>query len=344
MLEYFRKQFEEFKNAHRKFESDGRTKDCFFHDKTKCEGKYIKAHSLQRNGVLNIVESEVEGNKVVYSFRRMDKNPFDQYLGFRKIGKGNASTFFGFCVKHDKEIFQEIEDKDIDITNEEHKFLLCYRAVARSYHRKVEQIKSFQNNTWYNKPKAAEMQADGVGGSQAGLDEIEEHRTVLNSILQSKNFNELRYFSHTVDYTIPIACTSILTPKFYLDNTLFNHSDDLTEKNEAIYLTILPTAEQTHILYACLPRHLKSMKFIDDLEELETQDLEHVTCSLMINHIENGFISPSVFEKLDTKEQEDLIKAIEISDKMGFMHPKFPHLQYNFFEEKFKRKTENNIR
>lgn len=331
--------FEEFKKGQQSFEKDGRTKDCFFHDKTDCVGKIKNAHSLQKNGVLSIIESEVDGNKIVYCFQRMNKNEFDQYLGFEKIGKGAASTFFGFCDKHDTILFQKIENHPVDIVNNEHKFLLCYRACARSYHRKIEQLRSFQNNLLFNNPSLKEQQEGGMNGSKAAIDELEEHKTLLNNILQTNSFNSLRYFTHIVNYQIPIACTSIMSPKFYLDNSIFNFSDDPNVKYQHVYLTVLPTKTNTQILYACIPSHEKSMKFIDDLEQLSSDDLRTVTCSLMVNEIENGFISPTIFEKLSQEEQKRLIEAIELSDKIGFMYNQFYHLGFNFFDEKYKNES-----
>jgi len=339
MFEFISRLYKEIMDSKKSFEKDGRTKDCFYYDKNQCRGNIKNAHSLQRNGVLNIVEAQINGNMVVYCFQRMEKNPFDQYLGFEKIGKGNASTFFGFCDKHDTEIFQPIENNEIDISNDQHKFLLCYRAAARTYHRKVEQIKSFENNPLYNTEEFQQQQIDGINGSKAGLAEMEEHRTFLNSILQSKNYSQLRYFTHTVDYTVPIACTSVMSPSVYIDDQAFNLSDDLNIKYEHVYLTVVPTKSKTHILYACLPGHVKSMKFIDDLESLTIPDLESVTCSLMVNEIENGFISPAIFEELSKGEQDRLIQSIELSDKIGFMFHRFYHLGFNFFEPRFQRNS-----
>lgn len=71
-------------------------------------------------------------------------------------------------------------------------------------------------------------------------------------------------------------------------------------------------------------------------------DLRTVTCSLMVNEIENGFISPTIFEKLSQEEQKRLIEAIELSDKIGFMYNQFYHLGFNFFSMKsIKMKVHN---
>lgn len=343
MIEYISNLFKEVRESLRRFEKDGRIKDCFHHNRQECKGKIKKAHSLQRNGVLNIIEEEVKGNKVVYCFQRMKKNPFGQYEGFENIGKGNASTFFGFCDKHDTDIFEPIENNEVDINDLQHKFLLCYRAIAKEYHRKVEQVKSSKNNPIYNKPELKQQQESGINGSQAAVDELEEHRTIVNGILEKSEFDKLRYFSLTFDYTIPISCTSIMTPKFYLNNDIFNFSDKLEDKYQHIYLTVLPTKTKTHILYACLPNHEKSMRFLDELEELNEQQLSEITSSLMVNEIENTFISPKLFDLFTEEEQTRLIESIEISDTMRFMFHEFRHLGFNFFQEKYK-KTEDNYK
>lgn len=332
-IEQLKAKFKEYRELAKSFQYDGRTKDCFFYDKNQCRGKIKKAHSLQKNGVLNIIESEVNGNKVVYCFQRMKKNKFDQYLGFEDIGKNDASTFFGFCGKHDTDIFQLIENYEVDIRNDNHKFLLCYRAAAREYHRKVEQVKSFTDNPLFNKPELKKEQESGINGSQTAVNEMEEHRTILNSILQNGNYNNLRYLSHSIDYSVPIACSGVMTPKFYLDNDIFNLSDDLSIKYEHIYLTVIPTQTKTHVLYACLPNHTKAMRFLDDLEHLSPNDLEEITCSLMVNEIENGFISPKIYELLSKEEKEHLIQVIELSDKIGFMQ--FFNLGFNFLQNKY---------
>ncbi|MEZ4984531.1 MAG: hypothetical protein R2795_05775 [Saprospiraceae bacterium] len=342
MLEYFSKIFQDFRNALRSFERDGRTKDCFHFNHDECNGKIIKAHSLQRNGVLSIIEEEVDGNMVVYCFQRMKKNPFGQYEGFEKIGKGNASTFFGFCGKHDTDIFVPIENNEIDMSNNQHKFLLCYRAVAKEYHRKVEQVKSYKNNSLLNRPELKNQQESGIQGSQTAVDELEEHKTSLNEMLKNNDFDKLRYFSHTYDYTIPIACSSITTPKFHLDNSIFNFSDDPDVKYESIYLTVIPTMTKTHILYACLPSDEKSMKFLDDLETLEEEQIGEITSSILVNDIENTFISPRIYDSLTEEEQTHLIQSIELSDEVRFMFYEFRHIGINFFQEKNK-KTENNF-
>ncbi len=332
------RELKQFKST---IEKDGRTKMCFFYDSSDCSDDIILAHSLQKNGVLDLIEGEIDSNMIVYSFQKMSTNAFGQYTGFEKIGKGVASTFFGFCGKHDTLIFNPIENNAVEISKNEHKFLLCYRALAREYHRKMEQMKSYINSDVFKSALSEKDRLSAIKGSETAKNELENHKTFFNSLLKDQNYDELRYFFHVVNYCVPIACSTIISPKFYLNNELFNFAESEEEEYEQIYLTILPTKDQTIILYACRPDQIKSMRFIDDLEELEINDLEHVTCSLMIYEVENAFLSPEIYEMLDEKEKIRLIEAIEISDKVGPMIGEFYHIGFNFFEERFK-KTENN--
>ena len=47
----------------------------------------------------------------------------------RKMGVRTASTFFGFCSRHDAEMFRPVEYGTVGITNE-NCFLLSFRALA----------------------------------------------------------------------------------------------------------------------------------------------------------------------------------------------------------------------
>lgn len=320
------------KDAKSKFKQNGQIKTCFHYNPKECRYPIKSAHSLQKNGVLSLVEYEVNGNNVVFCFDRMTTNPFGQYTGFEAIGKKSASTFFGFCDKHDTDIFEPIENKELDIESEHHKFLLCYRALAKEYHRKSEQKKSFENT-----PNDGIDLNFGKEGSQIAVEELEIHKSKLNEILSKNRSDGFRHFSHTLEYSIPVACSTVTSPKFFISSEIFNYSEDKDYVFQFFYLTIVPTKTRTHILYSCLPEDLKSMRYIDDLESLESETLEIVTSSILAMDVENTFISPYLFALLNEYEQTKLIEAIELSDKMRYGMPGFYNLGINLFNEKYKK-------
>ena len=58
----------QFKKAISIFRKDAKIKECFHFDTACCSDKIIAAHSIQRNGVLSLVEDAVNGSSCVYSF------------------------------------------------------------------------------------------------------------------------------------------------------------------------------------------------------------------------------------------------------------------------------------
>jgi len=100
-------------------------KECVFPEKEKCSEKVIEGHSIQKSRILE----EIAHNGKVMSFSsRMSYSTYD----FEKIGIRKASTFFGFCNRHDTSIFSDIENKDYEERLGQN-FLYAYRACARQY-------------------------------------------------------------------------------------------------------------------------------------------------------------------------------------------------------------------
>lgn len=331
----------EISDAQRQFSKDSRIKLCFHYDRSECDKKIVQAHSLQRNGVLSIIESEVDGNQKVLCFKNPKINGFEQYIGLTPIGKKNASTFYGFCQTHDKKVFQPIEDNEIDINSDEHCFLLIYRGVAKEYHTKIEELKGFKENETFNSAIMKLEQQSRIKGTEIAIAEIEEIRERLNKVLENGEYSSLDYLAQTVPYCIPVACSASLTPKHYLSNEIFNHSENPNDKYEQIFLTVIPREDKTHILYSCLPEHKRAQKFIDELKGLSEVKFQAVTTSLLIGNVHNTFLSPRLFDQLPEEEQTRLVDAIEITDKAGMAIDQFYHLGINLFDEKYKKENNN---
>lgn len=98
-----------------------------------CSLRAIKAHSIQNSGILE----RVSRNGHVVSMRRVLRDG-KATLDFAEEGRNQATTFTGLCAPHDAEIFRPIETAAIDVQNEQHLFLLSYRAVLKELHTIME--------------------------------------------------------------------------------------------------------------------------------------------------------------------------------------------------------------
>uniref|UniRef100_UPI00404A02F4 hypothetical protein n=1 Tax=Fulvivirga sp. TaxID=1931237 RepID=UPI00404A02F4 len=333
-----------FKKLTSKFNKDSKIKECFHFNSEQCSKDIISAHSIQRGKILTLLEENINGNSTVYSFLHLKFDDNGRPVGFDPLGKKTASTFYGFCGYHDTEIFKSIENNDVDLNNDEHCFLLSYRAFAKDYHAKKETLQGYKNNLFYRMPGLKDIRQGMINGSELGLRDADFVKNRLNELLKDKNYGELEFLTYKLDYMVPIALAASFNPDYSYKNELLNLSGDSSIEYEFVNFIIQPTLSgETLILLSCLPEQKKSVKFIDQLYQLKPLLFEKAISSLAIAYVENTFVSPSIWGRLSLLEREQLLSELFLtspqsrSTLVGFFHSKL-----NLLDRKF-RKANSNI-
>lgn len=329
----------EHKKGMTQYHKTGLITECFHHNKNECGNIIKKAHSLQRNGRLSIIEGEVNGQMSIYSFGEFESDETKLIKTLKPIGKAIASTFFGFCDYHDTNLFSPIENfKFID--NDKHCFLHSYRSFAHSYHKNKQQLKAFKTESLYtDKFKSYELQWM-LQGSSTSVNEMEFYKNKLDELIENESYDELEYLTYTIPYKVPIACSSIIQPYFsYQGKPINNHLDE-NVRYSILMLTVLPDNEQTIVIISCFNDDLKSVNFLDELDELPPLKLEKAISALLIT-VENVFLSPALWNSLNQKEQDQL--CLEIMEDMNYegivAKGVFPKSSFNFFDKRFSAKN-----
>ncbi len=330
-----KKMLQDLNKFRSKFQSDARIKECFHYNKSDCNGKIVQAHSLQKNGVLNILESEINGNNVVYSFLHLKPHGIGWY-GFDPIGKKVASTFHGFCGYHDTVLFRKIENDGFDVDNDEHCFLVSYRSFAKEYHAKIETSRGYRHNEFFNKSENHEMQEGYITGTDLAIRDMNVTKGRLNEILETGSFDKLEYFTYSIDKTIPIAAASVITPSFSLDGTELNKSTSTDDIYQNLIVTVLPTRYETHVIFAFFPEDNRSVKYINDIELLGDKDLEKIITSILIGEIENTFIGPRLWDRMTLKEKKHLMDELLLTmPQLASIRSKMFVSKLNLFHSKY---------
>lgn len=307
-------------------------KECFYHDKAECQGKIKKAHSIQRNKRLSILEEEIKGNKVLYSFISFEVGEEQFIKKLVPIGKGEASTFYGFCDFHDSKLFAPIENFEFD-DSDKHCFLHSYRSFAHTYHLKKEE---FRGNAETDNLDSfgSEFKSVVIEGNKQAVKDMEEFKLLMDECIENELFDKLEYFSIVLPELYPIACSACISPRFTPKSKLINDLGDLNAKTSPIMLTVLPDFSQTIIILACFPNDKRSIALLDELELLNDYQIRRVISSFLVFSAENTFISPSLWNALGTKGQKALCK--ELSNSASFNVPnKFQFSEINFFSPQF---------
>jgi hypothetical protein len=100
-----------------------------------CAGKVIDSHTIQRKGPLKRI---VDGKNCVCHFEPSRESP-DPIV--TEIGWRNASTFPGYCAKHDSDLFSVLEQRPFCGTNEQC-VLQSFRSLCNELYRKRALIES----------------------------------------------------------------------------------------------------------------------------------------------------------------------------------------------------------
>jgi hypothetical protein len=99
-----------------------------------CSGKIIKAHTVQRNGGLSQIAKDGHVYTAANDISSVIQNQGE--ITLKLTGLKTATTFTGFCNRHDTEIFKPIETVPFNPSSE-HAFLLAYRVLCKELYAKM---------------------------------------------------------------------------------------------------------------------------------------------------------------------------------------------------------------
>lgn len=307
---------------------------CFHHEKDKCQGGVSKAHSIQMEGRLSIIEGEVNGNNRVYtftSFKECERSVIEDLV---PIGKKNASTFWGFCKFHDVKLFSEIENTEFN-NSYKHYFLHSYRSFAHSYHRKKEEIQGYENII-KTQPEAPIQ--DLLKGAKMGLNDMDSHKRSLDRMIENEIYDELEYLVYEKEGLFPFAVSSLMSPNVSYNNFPMNNHADPEKPFSQPIITFLPDKKTTFVIVAAFPDDKKSVRLLNELSKLSDNRLEKAITSLIIANCENTFFSPLFWDSLTKEEKRMLLDEFLVNQLTTNYINRFFISKFNFFDPKYEIK------
>lgn len=258
----------------------------------QCEGKIVRAHTVQNSKVLDLLVREGHVVAIRHRFER-GAGPI---IDFKLVSRHEATTFLGLCGQHDREIFRPIDTNDISVGDARHLFLLGYRAVLRELHATMEGASKIQSGY----QKRIELGLDPKNQpSRAGLEAVAHmlkawrtfrYKYEYDQLFLSDNYAGICHETRLLDVDRPTFAASVL---FSVD------ACDPAEDIRCIALNILPiAAKQTVVTISWLPRDTSWVREkFRDLLTSEGYYFRYLLSKTILNYAENFVISPSYFEE-----------------------------------------------
>lgn len=318
-------------------------KKCFYPD---CNEKTIKAHSIQMNGPLKVICDDVENqSQQVYflddDFQYIPQHEIigshmNEYGKFRNRGIGEASTFQGFCQKHDSIFKEKIED--VPFTgSQEQQFLFMYRAFAYMMHQTTSGNKGVDS--------VLNLSKDMLGKSSKVLDEVPKGDVHIDSMMQSLNnalnslgakmesiskqipnelseldasikmqldsivksyvFDEVNFICRSVEGIFPWACSTVVS---YLNDFMIRSSDGIAYSNYyAITVLPDPSSSRTHIMIGSLNETPNAKPQMEHFKSMSSSKFRKLISDMIIQRGANTYFSPRL---IHSEEKEDIQKII----------------------------------
>lgn len=198
----FNKKIREMKKIHS-------IKECLWEDKETCEGKIVSAHSIQNNRFLNMISKD---GKILTFDTEIDEGI--KHI-FKEKGRKTFSTFTGFCQKHDKELFQPIEDTNYTSTKEQ-KYLFAFRSLARDFHTKKETLSA--NSSLLKKHGMNPIIMKIVTNHITDLEEINKEFKTMSNEIKDKTYKGLKTKEIILAKEYPIVANSLFIPYYNSKN------------------------------------------------------------------------------------------------------------------------------
>lgn len=294
---------QEFLKLYASLRREAAIKECtLLNHHNECDGKIVNAHSIQRGKILQAISQN--GQVFELGFEIVEE--VQPTIQFKEVGIKKFSTFSGFCQKHDKSIFQPIEDEAF-INSSEQKMIYSYRAIAKELHTKKE---SRRLNSIHTKDPIQSVQLI------QDINDLKRLSDFVYSKLESKEFDDLIYYSFVLNEFYPIACNSIFIPYFDMEGKqVFNvheyrriqETSLPVEDSPFIILNVFPEDGKTYVLVSHVVSRINDFKFLRSIFDMPIDDFTNSISQMMLTHCENvGFNPDYVNTKFSNQEKQEI--------------------------------------
>jgi hypothetical protein len=224
-------------------------KICMHPQKDTCDERIIKAHSIHKAGILSRISKNGKVMMIDFNIEKGEAEKFDVNLG--EEGNNKATTFRNFCAKHDKTLFQEIEDKEYQQSLKQN-FLFAFRAFALEHYKKQVSFNAYLELSKDDAYRFAEefLQTAMLGMTMALSDFGYEKELFENGII-NEDYNWLDTSVLTLDHEAKLAVSTVLELNYDLKGNRLNNLED-PKRVKRIFFSIFPQAGKTHILFSWL--------------------------------------------------------------------------------------------
>ncbi|MBW2307029.1 MAG: SEC-C domain-containing protein [Deltaproteobacteria bacterium] len=271
--------------------------------------KIVSAHTVQRSGVLQRIIDSTNHVRTFYPIRKDNSGrPILRCVGWRK-----ASTFTGFCAKHDSEIFTALEKKLFTGTDEQC-FLVGYRALCHEVYQKSGSLRAGQvirQSIDRGLPEKFQRQIQGIetskdAGTRKGLADFQRLKGIMDRHLLEKDYSGWSRAVITFRGDLCVASTGAVSPNRDLEGHKLQGLHDTHTHQESLLYGVVPVPEGGAVVMTWLSRETAPRLFVNSLLKEGNRRLPSLLVQFMFAYVENTYFSGAWWESLNIADRQHI--------------------------------------
>ncbi|WP_435979589.1 YecA family protein [Psychrobacter sp. DM4] len=281
----------------------------------------IKSHTVSKSsGLSDIADNSNHVLGLKQNLINFQKNK--DSLRFEKIGINKASTFKGFCARHDKLLFACFEDKPF-IGTKEQCMALTYRSVAKEIYAKENALET--TKLMKNMDRGASLIFQIIKqqdlyyyelGLETSANELYKIKSSLDAELLDSSDNYYSFLVIEYSNPLPFVVSSITNPTHDFKDEHLQDIADLETILDYLIFNVFASSGKGFVVFSWLKKAEVINKFINSLLEIDKKDMFSYLVNFFFSSAENTFISPDWWNTLSTEQQQ----KIEALFKIGSSH------------------------
>lgn len=284
---------------------------CLHFEAGKRCNEFIKAHSIQKNGLLTQIQEDGKVYQPSSDISTLKKN--NNKISYKKKGVKVVSTFLGFCKKHDNEIFKPI-DTSILIPTEQQVFLYAYRSLCRELFFKENALNTIRSQLekGINQKVVKELFLDMKLGTSFGLKNLKTQKIKYDDSLKKNQFEKIRYVLFVSNQKPNVVFSSLIFPDYDFRGKQLQNLTDISSDIELITFCSAPLESGWGFLFSWHESSSKiSSEYMSSLATAvyEKKYVEDFLFRLAIN-CENHAIAPLWWESKSKKVKNKIEEYI----------------------------------
>jgi hypothetical protein len=284
----------------------------------ECSKQISKAHTVPRSGSLTYIARDGHVYSFIPSMKNLIKN--NGLIVPELHGINHASTFTGFCSKHDNGIFAPLEKTNFSGTPEQC-FLLGYRALAREVFTKhaAASLKEVRRDADRGRSVSDQVAIQTFNfwhdlGISAGVRDNRHYKSIYDDILVNRQFGEVRAYIVEIETAPPVMCSAGIFPEQDFEGNELQDIGDLIPTPHLLTFSSFYGGHYGAIVFTWLPESdLTCRAFIQSLDRISTANLTDALLRFFFESCDNVHMQPEWWEQLHALTKEAVIRRMAAS-------------------------------